>query len=434
MNPEQGLPGAGWSRPTSWTHPPARLVAPDDNRGLSRHGALLGPWPPPVNSTGPVDNDRAVTRDVADPWRLPADPSDERGGRAGVVLAAIAAIAILAGIAGGVAGALVSGNAERGGGRSVVTTVIGADPATLSERPPESVAEVAAAIMASVVSVSAGDGTGSGFVISADGYILTNHHVVRDTDTIELAFSDGTSMPANVVGTSPSYDLAVLQVDRTDLVPVVLGDSGNVAVGDPVVAIGSPLGLDGTVTSGIVSALDRPVTAGGRGEQAFINALQTDAAINPGNSGGPLVDARGRVIGVNSAIATVGFGGATGSIGLGFAIPINQARRTAEQIIATGEAVYPVIGVRLEPNDGTGGARIAVDAEDAPGVVPGGPAAGAGLLPGDVIVRVDDRPVGTPDELVVYLRSREPGEQVTLVYERDGAEHEVRLTLDSAVG
>src|SRR5690606_7750722 len=114
--------------------------------------------------------------------------------------------------------------------------------------------------------------------------------------------------------------------------------------------------------------------------------------------------------------------------------PINQARRTAEQIIATGEAVYPVIGVRLEPNDGTGGARIAVDAEDAPGVVPGGPAAGAGLLPGDVIVRVDDRPVGTPDELVVYLRSREPGEQVTLVYERDGAEHEVRLTLDSAVG
>ena len=435
MSREQGHPGAGWSRPTSWTLPPARLVAPDDGgeRGPGQ-GGTPGSWTS-ASRSAPADQAPVAAEDPYDPWRTPADQAGD-GPRFGLgtVLAAVAAIAVLAGAVGGAAGAMVAGGTSPAGTANVVTTVIGADPATLSDRPPDSIAGVAAAVMASVVSVSAGDGTGSGFVISADGYVVTNHHVVRDAGTIELAFSDGTSEVAEVVGTSPSYDLAVLLVDRDDLVPVVLGDSARVAVGDPVVAIGSPLGLEGTVTSGIVSALDRPVTAGGRGEQAFINALQTDAAINPGNSGGPLVDARGRVVGVNSAIATLGFGGTTGSIGLGFAIPINQARRTAEQIIATGEAVYPVIGVRLEPDETVGGARIAVDAEDSPGVVPGGPADDAGLLPGDVIVQIDGRSVDTPDELVVFLRSREPGDEVTLVYERGGAEYEVRITLDSAVG
>jgi putative serine protease PepD len=369
-----------------------------------------------------------------DPWRTPAGAANESSGGRGALFAGVAVIAMLAGAVGGATGALVAGNDGPASTANVVTTVIGADPATLNVRPSDSIAGVAAAVLGSVVSVSAGEGTGSGFVISEDGYVVTNHHVVRDAETIELAFSDGSSATAEVVGSSPSYDLAVLLVERDDLAPVVLGDSAQVAVGDPVVAIGSPLGLEGTVTSGIVSALDRPVTAGGRGEQAFINALQTDAAINPGNSGGPLVDSRGRVIGVNSAIASLSFGGTTGSIGLGFAIPINQARRTAEQIIATGEAVYPVMGVRLEPDDGAAGARIAVDSDESPGVVPGGPADGAGLRSGDIIVEIDGRSVDTPDELVVFLRSREPGDEVTLVYERGGTEHEVTLTLDSAVG
>ncbi|HSI92457.1 MAG TPA: trypsin-like peptidase domain-containing protein [Jiangellaceae bacterium] len=406
MSREEASPGAGWSRPV----PTSR-----------------DPWASPAE---PVDLTETI-----DPWRIPdRRPIHHSGSKAGAVIAGAVAIAVLSGSIGAVTGSLLIDGGSQDRPANVVTTVIGADPATLGDRPLDSVAGVASAVLASVVSVSAGDGTGSGFVISADGYIITNHHVVRNASTIELAFSDGSSEQAEVVGSSPSYDLAVLLVDRNDLVPVVLGDSSRVTVGDPVLAIGSPLGLEGTVTSGIISALDRPVTAGGRGEQAFINALQTDAAINPGNSGGPLVDGSGRVIGVNSAIATVGFGGTSGSIGLGFAIPINQARRTAEQIIATGEAVYPVIGVRLAATDDGPGARIAEDSGGDAGVVSGGPADEAGLEPGDLIVSIDGRSVSTPDELVVFLRSREPGDEVTLVYERDGAVFEVSLTLDSAVG
>jgi putative serine protease PepD len=406
MSREEAPPGVGWSRPVP---------------------ASRDPWASPAE---PVDFTETI-----DPWRTPdRRPLHHSGSKAGAVIAGAVAIAVLSGSIGAVTGSLLTDSGSQDRPANVVTTVIGADPATLADRPLDSVAGVASAVLASVVSVSAGDGTGSGFVISADGYIITNHHVVRNASTIELAFSDGSSEQAEVVGSSPSYDLAILLVDRDDLVPVVLGDSSRVTVGDPVLAIGSPLGLEGTVTSGIISALDRPVTAGGRGEQAFINALQTDAAINPGNSGGPLVDGSGRVIGVNSAIATVGFGGTSGSIGLGFAIPINQARRTAEQIIATGEAVYPVIGVRLAATDGEPGARIAENSGGDEGVVAGGPADEAGLEPGDLIVSIDGRSVSTPDELVVFLRSREPGDEVSLVYERDGAVFEVSLTLDSAVG
>ncbi|MFW6091895.1 MAG: S1C family serine protease, partial [Actinomycetota bacterium] len=305
---------------------------------------------------------------------------------------------------------------------------------TVSDRPRDSIAGVADTVLASVVSVESGDGAASGFVISEDGYILTNNHVVRDSDTVELTFNDGTAESAEIVGTSPSYDLAVMRVDRGDLSPVVLGDPSTVAVGDAVLAIGSPLGLDGTVTSGIISAVDRPVTADGRGGRSYISALQTDAAINPGNSGGPLVDANGRVVGVNTAIATLGITGNAGNIGLGFAIPIDQARRTAEQIIATGEAVYPVIGVRLDANFGGRGARIAGDTDQGPGVVPGSPAADAGLRSGDVIVALEGQAVASSDELVVRLRARQPGDEVTLRFERDGTEREVTLTLDERVG
>lgn len=416
MSREQGSTGPGWSRPGPWPEPaPVGLPATDGD------DAAMGPSPA---DQGP---------EIHDPWVIPHEqPPDKSGPGVGALVGGAAAIALLAGSAGAVTASLIEDDTEAAG--TPVVTVLGADPAALRDVPPDSVAGIAEMVLASVVSVAAGDGTGSGFVISDDGYIVTNHHVVRNTDTIELAFSDGSREEAEIVGTSASYDLAVLRVDRDDLTPVVLGNSANVAVGDPVLAIGSPLGLEGTVTSGIVSALDRPVTAGGQGEQAFINALQTDAAINPGNSGGPLVDFQGRVIGVNSAIATLGFSGASGSIGLGFAIPIDQARRTAEQIIETGVAQYPVMGVRLDPSYDEQGAKIAADTDESPGVVRNGPAERAGMRPGDVIVAIDDHPVSTPDELVVLLRTRQPGDEVTLRYVRDGVEAEVTLTLDSETG
>ncbi|RIQ32183.1 S1C family serine protease, partial [Jiangella rhizosphaerae] len=353
--------------------------------------------------------------------------------RRGLATLGILVLALAAGGAGGVVAEAIDDDGEGGGG---TVTVIGADPAGLVERPPESIAGVAASVLPSVVSVSVADAGGSGFVISEDGYVITNNHVIASAgdDGIELAFTDGRRLEAELVGTSPSYDIAVLRVDADDLQPVVFGDSDSVAVGDPVVAIGSPLGLDATVTSGIVSALERPVTAGGEDDQSYINALQTDAAINPGNSGGPLVDSSGRVIGVNSAIASLGMGQQAGSIGLGFAIPIEQVQRTAQQLIADGEAVYPVMGVLLDNGFVGVGARVAEDGDNGPGVTPGGPADEVGIESGDVVVAINGEDVRTPAELIVRLRAHEPGEDITVVVDRDGEELEFTLTLGSAVG
>ncbi|WP_216844041.1 S1C family serine protease [Phytoactinopolyspora alkaliphila] len=348
---------------------------------------------------------------------------------------AFALVALVAGAVGGLAGAWLL---QPGDAATNTVTVIGSDPA-VGERTETSTAGIAGAVLPSVVSISAADGAGSGFVISDDGYVLTNNHVVAaGTDVeggpIQVELFDGRQLEAEVIGRSPSYDLAVLRVDADDLDPVVLGESASVQVGDPVIAIGSPLGLDSTVTSGIISALDRPVTAGGQSDQSYINALQTDAAINPGNSGGPLVDSAGRVVGVNSAIATLGISPEVGSIGLGFAIPIDQARRTAEQLISNGEAVYPIIGVLLDNAHSGPGAQVAQDNDDQPGVTPGSPADTAGIRSGDVITALDGEPVRTPGALIVMLRAREPGESVTLTVERDGSTREVELTLGSAVG
>ena len=226
------------------------------------------------------------------------------------------------------------------------------------------------------------------------------------------------------MGTDASYDLAVLRIDRGNLPVAALGDSNDVVVGDATIAIGSPLGLTGTVTSGIVSALNRPVTAGDATDVSFISAIQTDAAINPGNSGGPLVNSRGEVIGINSAIATTGssVSGQSGSIGLGFAIPINQARRVATELIATGSSTYPVVGVQLDMSYEGQGALVQ-------SVVEGGPASETELAAGDVITAIDGVKVSDGTELVVRIRAKNPGDVVELTLE-DGSVIEVTLGSD----
>ena len=273
------------------------------------------------------------------------------------------------------------------------------------------------------IEVSAGNvgGSGSGFIVDDQGHIITNNHVIAPAvngGDITVILSDGKAAAARLLGRNLSYDLAVLQIRESGLKPAALGNSDNVRVGDSAIAIGSPLGLSETVTSGIISALNRPVTAGGQGETAFINAIQTDAAINPGNSGGTLLHGVGEVIGVNSAIATLA-GQESGSIGLGFAIPINQARRIADEIIATGTSTTPVIGVRIDQRYPGPGARLA-------SVEPGGPAAEAGLQAGDVIVAVNGQAVADATEFIVALRSNAPGDTVTLTLQ-DGEEVEVTL-------
>jgi putative serine protease PepD len=349
-------------------------------------------------------------------------------------------LAMLAGLVGGVLGANLNDDDRLASADLPVRAAdgTGSTPA----RAPDSVAGIAQEVLPSVVSIEAASGaeaaTGSGFVLREDGYLLTNNHVVAGAagadGTLTVTFSDGRERTARVVGRTPDYDLAVIKVDETGLKPLVLGDSTDVAVGDPVVAIGAPLGLAGTVTTGIVSALNRPVAAGDEADTAFINAIQTDAAINPGNSGGPLVNAEGEVIGINSAIAQPpgGIGGVAGNIGLGFAIPSNQARRTAEQLIESGRATYPIIGVSLDQTYQGEGVKVAASGQGTSPVTPDGPADRAGIRAGDVITAIDGRPVTQPDELIVAIRAHEPGDVIELVVRTGEDERTVRVTLDEA--
>ena len=256
-----------------------------------------------------------------------------------------------------------------------------------------------------------------------------------DDGRVSIELTDGSRRDAKVVGKDSSYDLAVLKVDPTDLDPLDIGRSGDVAVGDEVVAVGSPLGLGSTVTAGIVSALERPVTAGEAGDESFISAVQTDAAINPGNSGGPLLNGDGDVIGVNTAIAQVpGQQQASGSIGVGFAIPSDVVVRTVDQLIATGKAEHPMIGVSLDRRWTNEGAKVLEDSEADSGdaVVPGGPADDAGVEPGDVITQLDGRRVTDVDQLITRIRAKAVGDKVTLTVRRDGKEQELTMTLEAA--
>ena len=282
-----------------------------------------------------------------------------------------------------------------------------------------------------------GGATGSGFVLDAEGHIVTNNHVVasaaEEDGPIEVVDTDGNRYPAELVGRSPVYDLAVLYVeDATDLRPAALGASSALNIGEAVVAIGSPLGLSSTVTAGIVSALNRPVTTGDSADDAsYINAVQTDAAINPGNSGGPLVNLKGEVVGVNSAIATTGggLGGESGNIGVGFAIPIEQVRVTADQILRTGEARYPVIGatVRTGGRGDDGGALIEEVQADTP-------AQQAGLEKDDLVTEIDGVRVTDGIALIVMIRTHQPGETLEFTVLRGTDERTVEVTLDSKVG
>ncbi|MBC9821799.1 S1C family serine protease [Terrabacter sp. MAHUQ-38] len=416
---------------------PAAVAAPGAEPGATTTQPS-GPFGPGPAYAGPVPQAPAGEQPSAagepvPPGVLLTDeprPAGPRKGR-GRVVAAVVGLCLLSGVVGGVAGQLAEDRINTG-----VSTLPEPGPGA-TQRPPGSIANIAAKVLPSVVTIkvdagSEGSATGSGFVIDSKGHVLTNNHVVEPgvSGDIEVVLSNGDTEKATIVGRDASYDLAVLKIERTDLTPLQLGPSDKVVVGDQVIAVGAPLGLDQTVTTGIVSALNRPVTPGEGSEASYINAIQTDAAINPGNSGGPLLDLDGRVIGVNSAIARVpGTSGATGgSIGLGFAIPSDQARRTADQLIATGKATHPVIGVKLDRTFTGEGAQV-IDAPDA--VTAGGPAAKAGVKPGDVIVAFEGKRIRTPDQLIVSIRARAVGDTVSLRVERDGQQLDLRMTLEA---
>lgn len=396
-----------------------------------------------------------------DPYRgasapLPSQP--QRRSRAGLLTAGALAVAVVsAGIGGGVA-LLVQPDRP-----SASSSINGAAPSVpAASLPVGSVEQVAAKVVPSVVKLETDMGRaseeGSGVILSSDGLILTNNHVVSAAQggpsgpdgpggsvgpggsgpatagaQTKVTFSNGRTAPFTVIGTDPSSDIAVVKAQGvSDLTPITIGSSSNLQVGQDVVAVGSPLGLEGTVTTGIISALNRPVAASGdaRNQNTVLDAIQTDAAINPGNSGGALVNMNGELIGVNSAIATLGADAGpqaqSGSIGLGFAIPVDQAKRIADELIKNGTAAHASLGVQVGNDATVDGARI-VEVTD------GGAAAAAGLPSGVVVTKVDDRVISSADALVAAIRSRAPGDRVTLSYlDPSGKPKTVQVTLGKA--
>jgi putative serine protease PepD len=365
--------------------------------------------------------------------------------------------ALLIAVSGGLTGALVqdqlSGGSTSSGAAARSTSTSTVDPRVLAAAAPSGSVEAAAAIISgSVVTIEVtgdqsvatpfGDqqtrrvsDTGSGVVLRPDGYILTNNHVVEAASqggSVSVTFSDGTTVAATITGTDPTSDLAVLKVARGGLKAASFADSATLKVGQAVIAVGAPLGLSNTVTLGIVSTLNRPVATGENNAtaQSVIDAVQTDAAINPGNSGGALADLGGRVVGINSAIATSG-AASTGNIGVGFAIPANTAVKVADQLIRDGHATHAQIGISVADATatvvGAPGIGATVNA-----VAPGGPAAAAGLRPGDVITKVGERLVTDSDSLIVSVRSHDPGSKLPLTYIREGRTTTTSVTLGTA--
>jgi putative serine protease PepD len=386
--------------------------------------------------------------------------------RAGALAVGALAIAVVSAGIGGAAASVIEHNGQLAATADGVLSGGAAPSVPAGNAPVGNVEQVAAKVVPSVVMLETDLGRqseeGSGIVLSSDGLILTNNHVVataanpghaptphrgsddggggREPDSnppggppkTTVTFSDGRTADFTVVGADPTTDIAVVRVQGVSgLTPISLGSSANLRVGQPVMAVGSPLGLEGTVTTGIVSALNRPVsTTGESGNQnTVLDAIQTDAAINPGNSGGALVNMSGQLVGVNSAIATLGGDSQdaqSGSIGLGFAIPVDQAKRIADELIATGTASHASLGVQVTNDKDTPGAKVVE-------VIPNGAAASAGLPGGVVVTKVDDRPVNSADGLVAAVRSKAPGDKVTLTYkDPSGDSRKVEVTLGKA--
>src|SRR5215207_4398463 len=413
-------PGHEQPKPPDQTDPTEQFAAA---------GRGAPPLPPAAPPAGP-----ALTGS-------PAPPSPpRRGRRAAAVLAAAGLMA-----ASGAGGALLALGLDDDD-TPATNNSLNAAPASgdSDTAPDEPLSQAAATVLPSVVSITFGSGQGSGVVISSDGQILTNNHVVVEAEDggLSVTFSDGSRADAEVLGRDPATDLAVIQAqDVSGLTEATLGSSDDLHVGDTVLAIGSPLGLDGSVSSGIVSALNRSITLqetpldspfGDQGDErsgatdAVIDAIQTDAAINPGNSGGALINSDGEVIGINTAIASLaggaGAGSQSGNIGVGFAIPIDDARVIADQLIEDGEATHAYLGVRIGNAEEGTGAVVG-------GVEEGQPAADAGLEEGDVITKVDDRDITDATALTSAIRSHQPGDQVTITYTRDGEEQTTEVTL-----
>jgi putative serine protease PepD len=413
-------------QPWSGAYGAADYAAPSGYAGYSDYSAYSGG---PQQPTYPYAS-------------VPQAAGRRQPGVPGWLWPVVAALALVVGLLGGTLGGVAVSRSLSG--ETVSLPVLETDRGTAPplEADNTSIAAVAGELLPSTVQILAeggaeggqgsGGATGSGFVLDREGHVITNNHVVAgSTGPEELTVVDdrGREYPATIVGRSPVYDIAVLDLeDAEGLQPAALGSSQAMRVGESVVAIGSPLGLSSTVTSGIVSALNRPVTTGGADESSYINAVQTDAAINPGNSGGPLVNLQGQVVGVNSAIATTGGFGESGNIGVGFAIPMEQVRVTTAQILATGEAQYPVIGANVN----TGSRQV--DGAEVVEVPSGTPADEAGLQEGDVVTALDGVRVTDGIELIVAIRARQPGETVRLSVLRDGEQETVRVRLDAKVG
>lgn len=398
---------------------------------------------------------------VTEPQPAATAPPPRRRVSTGIVALVAVTALVFGGLGVGVGSLLVGNNGNNSGSDSLAGTGFGnaATPTSDSHgsQQPHSVAAIAAKVLPSVVSITVvspqQSDTGSGVVLRQDGYILTNNHVIAAASggggRITVTFNDGSTAHARIVGADAEDDLAVIKAAKSGLQPATLGTSSNLKVGDAVVAVGSPLGLQGTVTNGIVSALNRPVVASSSGQpQGFYsqgqtsqpvvyNAIQTDAPINPGNSGGPLVDAQGDVIGINSAIASVSgssdpFGtGESGNIGVGFAIPVDQAKIIAGELMKNGKATHPLLGVTLADVYNRGG----VDYARIQTVESGSPADKAGLKPGDVITKIDGRPTQGADAVIATIRSFQPGQSVSITYRnglRGSAEKTVTVPLADA--
>ena len=442
--PTQPISGGGWTSPSLSHEQPAPIpaVGAQSNQQPSPIPPQPSPWGHPTDRSGQPGQ---FAYGVAPTTPLPLHRTDEPTARvSGWIWPVVAVLSLLLGLLGGFLGAL--GHDRWGDDTS---TYGGIEAVQTREAAPleadnGSIPAVAQALLPSTVQIIAAfegedeGATGSGFVLDREGHIVTNNHVVQsaaeDDGPIKVVDFQGVRHDATVVGRSPVYDLAILKIaDTGDLEPAALGASLVLNVGDPVIAFGSPLGLSQTVTSGIVSALDRPVTTGDEDNvSSYINAVQTDAAINPGNSGGPLVNLAGAVVGVNSAIATTGGGGlgggGSGNIGVGFAIPIEQVRTTADQILKTGEAQYPVIGAQVRTGgDETVGALITKVNKDTP-------AEEAGLLKDDVVTRVEGKPVTDGIALIVAIRTHQPGDTIDFTVVRDDSEQAFTIILDGEVG